>query len=299
MNEMTALASIERRIAYHIQGIYANALEVGRCLIEAKELVAHGDWEAWLRDKAGMNARTAQRLMQAAREVPAGSAMERLPISKIQAILALPEPEREAVAEKALEEGQTLRELQATVDQVRKQLLQAQRDEYQAVERAKDFKAQADKEREVSRRLRLDLAEAQARPDKGISREAQEEIDQLRKLADAQAERAVEAERMAEYQAAQRQAAQRELTEMKSAAARGDAGMAEDLTCESVGVAVRVFMGSMGYLPHTGKLLTMSYRDRQDVLAYAKQIGQWAAEVIDALEHVDEMIVIEEARHGQ
>lgn len=35
MNEMTTLANIERRISFHIQGAYANILEVGRCHIVA------------------------------------------------------------------------------------------------------------------------------------------------------------------------------------------------------------------------------------------------------------------------
>lgn len=70
MNEMTTLANIERRISFHIQGAYANILEVGRCLIEAKEsgLVPHGEWEAWVERTAGMSDRSAQRIMRAARE---------------------------------------------------------------------------------------------------------------------------------------------------------------------------------------------------------------------------------------
>ena len=106
MSDITTLANIERRIAYHIQGAYSNVIEVGRCLIEAKEsgLVPYGQWEAWVNRVAGMNERSAQRLMKAAREVAPESAMAKLPISKIQAILALPEPQREAVAEKAVEE---------------------------------------------------------------------------------------------------------------------------------------------------------------------------------------------------
>ena len=124
MNEMTTLQNIERRIALHMQGAYANILEVGRCLIEAKEanVVPHGQWEPWVQRTAGMSERTAQRLMQAAREVSPESAMARLPISKITAILALPEPQREAVAVKAVEENQSLRELQATIDETRRRL---------------------------------------------------------------------------------------------------------------------------------------------------------------------------------
>ena len=59
--------------------------------IEAKEreLVPHGQWEAWVRQHTGMSERTAQRLMATAREVPEGSVLATLPISQVQAILAL------------------------------------------------------------------------------------------------------------------------------------------------------------------------------------------------------------------
>ena len=126
---MTTLAGIERRISLHIQGVYTNILEVGRCLIEAKEggLVPHGQWESWVQRTTGMSDRSAQRLMQAAREVDPESMMARLPISKIQAILALPEPQREAVAVQAVESNMSLRELQATIGNLKKKLKNTER----------------------------------------------------------------------------------------------------------------------------------------------------------------------------
>ena len=97
----------------------------------------HGQWEAWVNRVAGMSERSAQRLMQAAREVSPESAMAKLPISKIQAILALPEPQREEVAAKAVEENQTLRELQATIDAMRGDL-EKSKTTVQRVERERD-----------------------------------------------------------------------------------------------------------------------------------------------------------------
>ena len=85
---LVTLANIEYRISVHMQGTYREILAVGRCLVEAKEagLVPHGQWEEWVRRNTGMSERQAQRLMQAARNVQTGSAMESLPISKIQVI---------------------------------------------------------------------------------------------------------------------------------------------------------------------------------------------------------------------
>ncbi len=43
------------------------AIEAGHKLIEAKGLLAHGAWGAWLQDHAGLSDRTARRYMQLAR----------------------------------------------------------------------------------------------------------------------------------------------------------------------------------------------------------------------------------------
>lgn len=133
--------------------------------------------------------------------------MESLPISKIQVILSLPEPEREAMAEQAASEDMSLRELQ---EEVRRQKQLAD----EANERARRS--------EISRantveKLRAELAAAQQAPAAGISPEAQAEIDRLKgELADAEA--------YAEQQAEQRQQAQREMLAMQTQAARGELG---------------------------------------------------------------------------
>lgn len=306
MNEMTTLATIEYRITYHLQGAYANILEVGRALCEAKDanLVPHGEWEEWLRRTAGMSERSAQRLMQAAREVNPESAMAKLPISKIQAILALPEPEREAVAEKAVAENMSLRKLQNEVEGLRKVKRAAEAEAVQANRRAENARLDANQAKETMQRykrdldimdaerkvLREQLREAKAAPATGISDEAQAEIDRLSaQLSDA--------EQMAEYQANARQQAQRELQELKSRAARGDAAPVEDLTADSVGQAVRTFICAVGYLPHSDRLTGMRYQDRQQVQAFARMVAKWAADVQHALDNMNEAIVIQEARH--
>ena len=324
MNEITTLQNIERRISYHMQGAYSNILEVGRCLIEAKEsgLVPHGQWEAWVNRVAGMSERSAQRLMQAAREVNPESAMAKLPISKIQAILALPEPQREAVAVKAVEENQSLRELQATIDEMREELHQTRRQVTRAnlerdnaiavLDKAQKRRAAFESECNELRRQVQGIKEA---PATGISAEAQARIDSLRaelieeqrktdvlaaekvKLSrerDGLTAQLADAEKMAEYQAEQRQQAQQELMDLKTQAARGDTAHVEDLTAESVGLAVRTFITSVGYLPHSDKLTAMRYQDRQQVQAFARMIGKWAADVQSTLENVNDAIVIME-----
>ena len=307
MSDITTLANIERRIAYHIQGAYSNVIEVGRCLIEAKEsgLVPYGQWEAWVNRVAGMNERSAQRLMKAAREVAPESAMAKLPISKIQAILALPEPQREAVAEKAVEENQSLRELQATVDAMRDDLkkskIAAERAEWErdrALTVAKNVQKMRDqytkKCNELGQKIEILHTENQAldtqkdalREMLTEAREAQAEIDRLTAaLADA--------EKMAEYQAQQREQAQQELLDLRTQAARGEGPAQEDLTAEAVGMAARTFIGTVGYVPHSDKLLTLREGDRAQIASYAAMLQRWAEDVLKVVNSARDAVVIE------
>ena len=294
MNEMVTLQNIERRIAFHIQGAYANILEVGRCLIEAKEsgLVPRGKWENWVMQQTGMSERSAQRIMQAAREVSPESAMNRLPISKIAAILALPEGQREEVAVKAVEENQSLRELQATIDAMRDDLMET-RKKVQRAERERNdalavneriSRSRSDYYNEVCR-LRKQVEALQA-PSTGISAEAQAEIDRLSAaLADA--------EKMAEYQAKQREQAQQELLDLRTQAARGEGPAQEDLTAEAVGMAARTFIGTVGYIPHSDKLLTLREGDRAQIASYAVMLQRWAEDVLKVVNSARDAMVIE------
>lgn len=323
MSDITTLANIERRIAYHIQGAYSNVIEVGRCLIEAKEsgLVPHGQWEAWVNRVAGMNERSSQRLMKAAREVAPESAMAKLPISKIQAILALPEPQREAVAEKAVEENQSLRELQAIVDSMKEELDETRkRATKTALERDNAIavldrvqKSRADTEHE-NNALRKRVEEIQKAPATGISAEAKKRIESLRdeliaeqrktdilavetvklsKERDKLTAQLADAEKMAEYQAQQREQAQQELLDLRTQAALGEGPAQEDLTAEAVGMAARTFIGTVGYVPHSDKLLTLREGDRAQIASYATMLQRWAEDVLKVVNSARDAVVIE------
>jgi len=323
MSDITTLANIERRIAYHIQGAYSNVIEVGRCLIEAKEsgLVPHGQWEAWVNRVAGMNERSAQRLMKAAREVAPESAMAKLPISKIQAILALPEPQREAVAEKAVEENQSLRELQAIVDSMKEELDTTRKQVTRtALERDnaiavldKVQKRRAEFEHECNE-LRRRIQGIKDAPATGISVEAKKRIESLRdeliaeqrktdilavekvklsKERDQLTAQLADAEKMAEYQAQQREQAQQELLDLRTQAARGEGPAQEDLTAEAVGMAARTFIGMVGYVPHSDKLLTLREGDRAQIASYAAMLQRWAEDVLKVVNSARDAVVIE------
>ena len=70
-------------------------LTIGRCLIEAKDMLSHGEWLPWLTEKVEFSPRTAQNFMRLAREWSNTNALSDLGASKALALLALPPEERD------------------------------------------------------------------------------------------------------------------------------------------------------------------------------------------------------------
>lgn len=297
-NAIVTLANIEYRIAHHMKGAYENIIEVGRCLCEAKDagLVPHGQWEAWVRQNTGMSERSAQKLMQTARSVHSGSSLAQLPVSKITTILSLPEPEREGMAERAITEDMTLRELQEAVKR------EKQRADQLAATQVKTSARAAAAERELAE-LKADLPKQAESMAAEYAEKATEEIDALRaRLAEAEARAAqaaersdyispevqaqidrltnelAEAESYAERQAELRQQAQQELLNQRAQAVRGESAQAAAFGPAELAAAVQAFVCAAGVLPHLGaSIAQISEGERAQMRQYVDMVDTWVA----------------------
>ena len=74
-------------------------LTVGRCLIEAKEMLPHGEWLPWLNERVEFSERTARNFMRLAREWTNRQTLADLGAAKALTLLALPVEEREQFVE--------------------------------------------------------------------------------------------------------------------------------------------------------------------------------------------------------
>lgn len=167
-------AQIEMRIEMHRDAAAGSLLEVGRQLCAAKDegVVPHGQWTAWVAEHAAMSERTAQKWMQAARELPEGSPLAQLGISKIQSLMMLDSGEREAFAARIGAERLSSREVEAQVKAAR-----AERDE--ALRVVGEQKKQI---REMAQKKDALITDAIARTRVDVTREKQSEIDRLESL---------------------------------------------------------------------------------------------------------------------
>lgn len=127
------------------------AVEIGRRLTEAKEMVAHGEWLDWLKRETEFSQPTASRFMRIYAEYGADqgnlfgaetkySTLNNLSVSNALKLLAVPEEERESFAAEVDAEHLSTRELEQAIrerDEL-KQALQATTEELAEAQKLSD-----------------------------------------------------------------------------------------------------------------------------------------------------------------
>lgn len=294
-----------------------NLVEIGRWLNAAKEegVVPHGQWTAWVQEHAGMNERTAQRCMQAARELPEGSPLEALGLSKIRALLTLPEGEREQAARDMDAGNLSSREVESRVQALRKErdealrlvgeqkrLRQKQEEEVnrldgllrsategqknisrqldQSHDQAEEWRKRAEaKEKEVVmlRGLLADaMQSAEEKGESGAAAEARAEIDRLSALVNTLSQEREKAEREIDQLT-------EALDEAQTAVARGS--MASD---EVSSPQARILSGIGALMTQAGRApgdlarlaSPIDEEDRALLIRQAQLVGEWAMRII-------------------
>lgn len=114
-------------------------LTIGRCLIEAKDMLRHGEWLPWLAEKVGYSEKTAQNFMRLAREFSNPQAIADLGATKALKLLALPAEEREQFVADHNVIDMTTRQLEAAIkerDEARAHAQQAEQERSEAQQSA-------------------------------------------------------------------------------------------------------------------------------------------------------------------
>lgn len=187
------------RLAVEINAIKAQtrgvlisaALEIGKRLIEAKLLVPHGRWCAWLAENVDYSERRAQDMMRLYEEygkktIP--QAIADLDYTKAVALLALPEEQREGLAEAVAAEGLSSRELQAEIEKLKAEAAARQVRLDELLEQADAAEGAIRQEREAADRAR---SEAKAAGD--TAEALKKERDEAKKSRDLEIRKAQEA----------------------------------------------------------------------------------------------------------
>lgn len=103
----------------------AAVIEIGKRLIEAQQLVPHGEWGEYVTHSCGFSQRTAQAYMQLAANPANAQTIADLPYSKALALLALPEGKVEEFRAEHPVEDVSVRELKKQIAEYKDQLEKA------------------------------------------------------------------------------------------------------------------------------------------------------------------------------
>ena len=130
-------------------------LTIGRCLIEAKDMLPHGEWLPWLNERVEFSERTARNFMRLAREWTNRQTLADLGAAKALTLLALPAEEREQfMAETHQVDGQE----KNVIDMSARQLEQAIRERDEARKAAEAAKADASAAEQARAKMEADMA---------------------------------------------------------------------------------------------------------------------------------------------
>lgn len=95
LQQSQEIEKITTEILIFKQQTAVNIIEIGRRLIQAKEMLPHGEWGKWLEEEVDFSDRTARRFMQVVSEFSKRPALADLPPSKVFALLEVFAEERE------------------------------------------------------------------------------------------------------------------------------------------------------------------------------------------------------------
>lgn len=240
------IVTISRQMgAIMLQG----AIEIGRRLCEAKEMVPRGEWGAYLTERVSLSTSSANNFMRILQEygdqqislfdvggAAKSQAFGNLSYTKALALLALPEGERAEFVAEINVEGMSTRELQAAIkerDEARREAEEAKAEQRVLEEAKAKFQADMDHANARVEALTRELDELKAKPtevavEKVADREAikaaekkgreeaekklRSELDKAKADAKAAADKLHAAEQAAEAQAAVAKTARKQIT---------------------------------------------------------------------------------------
>ena len=151
-------------------------LAIGHRLIEAKSLLAHGEWLPWLTEQVEFSERSAQNFMRLAREWSNPQTLADLGAAKALVLLALPEPEREAFLAEVPAEDMSVRELEKAIRE-RNEAQQAQEKMAEDLRLANELLERARTDQETER-ARYEQASEMLKMNADLLKKAKEEKQQ-------------------------------------------------------------------------------------------------------------------------
>lgn len=152
--------------------------EIGRCLLEAKAQLKHGEWLPWLRDEVAFSEASAQRYMRLAREYGKSRIVTDLGAGKALELLALPESQREKFVEENDVSGMTREQLRQAIRERDEASVLAARERVRA-ETAEQSRTKMEEDMKALKALHAAAVETQREKEEALAK-AEAELKDLR-----------------------------------------------------------------------------------------------------------------------
>lgn len=292
-NDLTTLERVTAEARILRMSINMNMFHLARVLVEAKEVVPHGEWLAWIRENADVSEKTAEDMMAAYRRFKDNPQIQQLAPSKTYKLLALPAGTESAFLEQHDVENMTTRQI---AEAVKKARAEEQEKARQSIEQERALREEAegrareleDRPKEVPEEVAEELRQAkeQARIEKeqhdyfaNRTRDLGNENVRLNREKEAWEKEKAELEADADSQAEQYNRLLSEYNAYKSAQKRGDSDrpQSDELTLEVFSAAVREFTGLCARMPYMGAVFAdMEEKQRRDYDVLLRSVEGWA-----------------------
>lgn len=105
------LGEIAESIRNYTFQIRDNIINIGKCFIEAKKLVKHGEWDKWIEENTTFTRQTVYKFMQCAKRFADVAPAKHLNDTQMMELLALPVPQMNAFFEAKEEEGTPVKDM--------------------------------------------------------------------------------------------------------------------------------------------------------------------------------------------
>lgn len=126
MEEELLVSKIQQSKELAMNTFFQCAVNIGKCLLEAKKIVKHGEWENWLTKRVNFSMRTAQNYMKIYKETEKNGsdllktqAFADLGYSQVIEILSLPGEMQEELLQTQNVKEMSSRELKQTVSEMK------------------------------------------------------------------------------------------------------------------------------------------------------------------------------------
>ncbi len=277
---LSPLDTLAEEAQFYSQRFIQDTLQLGRVFTEAKSLVKHGEWGAWVEQNAGCNERTAQQLMQAYTRFGGNAIFSKIEKSKMFKLLALPVGTEEKFISENDIQSMTAREVEAAVKRVKKEEQMAREE---AVREAEE-RVRGQLRNEIKRLQGSATSATNARLD------AEKQRDKLARANDQLQQEIKEQETMIGDLQSGYDALQEQLLNNESAVAKGDAERipASTLTPEMFASAVRQFIGIVARMPHmSASFGKMDHDTRESYSELLSTVETWCAGARAALDRFE------------